>query len=190
LTGISDVSVEITPKRMEFLKEIAPRTRRIAILWNANDLGMTLRYQAAQAGARALGLSIQPLGVRKPGDFDAAFAAMNRDMPDAILMVSDALTILNRKRVFVFAAEHRLPGNYEFAYLVHEGGLMSYGPDDDEIFGRVAALVGRILKGANQAELPFEQPTLFKLAINLTTAKSIGVEIPPSLLARADEVIE
>ena len=190
LTGISDVSAEVTPKRLEFLKEIAPTLRRVAVLWNADDLGMTLRYRASEAAAQALGVTVQPVGVREPNDFDQAFDAMNRDMPDAILMVTDSLTLLNRKRVFEFAAAHRLPAIYEFDFLVRDGGLMSYGPDDRESFGRVAALVDRILKGAKPAELPFEQPTLFRLALNLKTAKTLDLTVPPTLLARADEVIE
>jgi len=190
LTGISDVSAELTPKRMEFLKQMAPGLRRVAMLWNAADLGMTLRYQASEAGAKVMGLSVQALGVREPDDFDQAFAAMQREMPDAILMVTDALTILNRKRVFEFAAAHRLPAIYEFDFLVRDGGLMSYGPDLDESLDRVAALVDRILKGAKPAELPFEQPTRFRLVINLKTAKALGLEVPPMLLATADEVIE
>jgi putative ABC transport system substrate-binding protein len=190
LTGISDVSAELTPKRMELLKTMAPGLRRVAMLWNAADLGMTLRYQASEAGAKAMGLSIQPLGVREPDDFEQAFAAMQRDMPDAILMVTDALTVLNRQRVFEFAVAHRLPAIYEFDFLVRDGGLMSYGPDLDESFDRVAALVDRILKGAKPADLPFEQPTRFRLVINLKTAKALGLEVPPTLLALADEVIE
>ena len=190
ITGISDVSVEVTPKRLELLKQMVPNLRRVVVLWNADDLGMTLRYRALEAGARALGVGVQPLGVREPNDFDGVFVAMNREMPDAILMVSDSLTTLNRKRVFEFAAAHRLPAIYEFDSLVRDGGLMSYGPDSDESFGRVAVLVDRILKGAKPAELPFEQPTLFRFVINLQTAKSIGLEIPESLLVRADEVIE
>jgi putative tryptophan/tyrosine transport system substrate-binding protein len=190
LTGISDVSAEVTPKRLEFLKEIAPGLRRVAVLWNADDLGMTLRYRASETGAQALGVTVQPVGVREPNDFDQAFDAMNRDMPDAILMVTDSLTLLNRKRVFEFAAAHRLPAIYEFDFLVRDGGLMSYGPDDRESFGRVAALVDRILKGAKPADLPFEQPTLFRLALNLNTAKALDLTVPPTLLARADEVIE
>jgi putative ABC transport system substrate-binding protein len=113
ITGVSDVSAEATPKRLQLLKEMAPQLRRVAMLWNAADLGMTLRYRAAEAGAKAMDISVQPLGVREPNDFDQAFAAMNSDMPDAILMVSDALTSLNRKRVFEFAAMHRLPAIYE-----------------------------------------------------------------------------
>jgi putative ABC transport system substrate-binding protein len=190
ITGISDVSAELTPKRMEFLKQMAPGLRRIAMLWNADDLGMTMRYRASETGAKAMGISVQAFGVREPDDFDAAFAAMNREMPDAILMVSDSLTMLNRKRVFEFAAAHRLPSTYEFDFVVRDGGLMSYAPDLEETFGRVAALVDRILKGASPAGLPFEQPTRFKLVINLKTAKAIGLEVPTALLATADEVIE
>jgi putative tryptophan/tyrosine transport system substrate-binding protein len=190
LTGISDVSAEVTPKRLDLLKEFAPGLRQVAMLWNADDLAMTLRYKAAQAGAQTLGISVQPLGVREPADFDQAFAAMNRDMPDAILMVSDPLTNLNRRRVFEFAAAHRLPAIYEYDFIVRDGGLMSYGLDLNESFDLLGALVDRILKGAKPAELPFEQPTRFRFAFNLKTAKSIGFETPASLLARADELIE
>jgi putative ABC transport system substrate-binding protein len=129
LTGISDVSADLTPKRLELLKQLVPTLRRVAMLWNAADLGMTLRYRASEAGAQALGLSVQPLGVREPDEFEQAFAAMQRERPDAILMVTDTLTLLNRKRVFEFAAAHQLPAIYEFDSLVRDGGLMSYGPD-------------------------------------------------------------
>jgi putative ABC transport system substrate-binding protein len=190
LTGISNVSVELTPKRMELLKEFAPNLRRVAILWNADNLGMTLRYKAAEAGARALGIDVEPLGVREPEDFKQAFDAMNKNMPDAILMVTDVLTVLNRKPVFDFAAAHRLPAIYEFGFLAHAGGLMSYGPDESETDARVAALVGRILAGAKPADLPFEQPTKYDLVINLKTANALGFSVPQSLLAQADEVIE
>jgi putative ABC transport system substrate-binding protein len=190
LTGISDVSVEVTPKRLELLKEVSPSLHRVAVLWNADDLGMTLRYRALEAGAKALGVEVQPLGVREPDDFANAFSAMDSKAPDAIMMVADALTVLNRKRVFEFAAAHRLPAIYEFDYLVRDGGLMSYGPDADESYARVAVLVDRILKGAKPADLPFEQPTLFRLAVNLKTAKSINLSFPESLLVGADDVIE
>ena len=190
ITGSSDVSAELTPKRMQLLKQIAPALKRVAILWNAGDLGMTMRYRASETGAKALGVSVQPLGVREPDDFEQAFAAMNHEMPDAILMVSDSLTMLNRKRVFDFAAVHRLPAIYEFDFVVRDGGLMSYAPDLDESFARVAALVDRILKGAQPGSLPFEQPTRFKFAINVKTAKALGLEIPTAMLATADEVIE
>jgi ABC-type uncharacterized transport system substrate-binding protein len=190
LTGISDVSAELAPKRLELLKEVAPKLRRVAILWNADDLGMTLRYRASEAGAKALGIAIEPLGVREPDDFAAAFAAMTRELPDGIMMVTDSLTILNRKRVFDFATTHRLPAIYEFGFLVRDGGLMSYGPDDSESLGRVAALVARILGGAKPGDLPFEQPTKFDLFVNVKTAKALGLTVPPLVLAQADEVIE
>ena len=190
ITGISDVSAELTPKRMELLKQMAPTLKRVAMLWNAADLGMTMRYRASETGANALGISVQPLGVREPDDFEQAFTAMDREKPDAILMVTDSLTVLNRKRVFEYAATHRLPAIYEFDFLVRDGGLMSYGPDFDDNFARVAALVDRILKGTKPADLPFEQPTRFKLAINVKTAKALGLEVPTALLATADEVIQ
>ena len=190
VTGISDVSAEVTPKRLQLLKEFAPSLRRVAMLWNADDLAMTLRYKAAEAGAGALGISVQPLGVREPADFEQAFGAMTRDPPDAILMVSDPLTNLNRKLVFEFAAAHRLPGIYEYDFLARGGGLMSYGLELDESFDLLGTLVDRILKGAKPAGLPFEQPTRFRFVLNLKTARSIGFEAPASLLTRADEVIE
>jgi putative tryptophan/tyrosine transport system substrate-binding protein len=190
LTGISDVSADLTPKRLELLTQLAPGLRHVAMLWNAADLGMTLRYQASETGAQALGLRVQPLGVREPDDFEQAFAAMQRERPDAILMVTDTLTLLNRQRVFAFAAAQQLPAIYEFDYLVRDGGLMSYGPDLDESFSRVAALVDRILKGAKPADLPFEQPTRFRLVINLKTAQAMGLSVPSLLLFQADEVLK
>jgi putative tryptophan/tyrosine transport system substrate-binding protein len=190
ITGISDVATELSTKRLGLLKELAPGLRKVAMLWNQDDLGMTLRYQASARAAESLGFQVQALGVREPNDFEAAFAAMKAEMPDAILMVSDSLTTLNRKRVLDFAQEHRVPAIYEFGFLVRDGGLMSYGASFAECFERAAALVDRILKGAKPAELPFEQPTHYIFAINLKTAKAIALEIPVMLLARADEVIE
>jgi putative ABC transport system substrate-binding protein len=190
ITGVSDLATELSAKRLDLLKDLAPELRRVAMLWNADDLGMTLRYRSSETAAKTMGIVVQSLGVREPDDFEQAFAAMNRDMPDAILMVSDSLTMLNRKRVFEFAAAHRLPAIYEFNFLIRDGALMSYSMDLDDGFGRVAALVDRILKGATPADLPFEQPTRFLFAINLRTARAIGLDVPPTLLARADEIIE
>src|SRR5215471_14877547 len=190
ITGVSDMAIELAPKRLELLKEMVPTLRTVAMLWNVNDLGMTLRYQAAADEARTIGARVQPLGVREPDDFDEAFASMVRDPPDAILMVSDALTRLNRRRVYQFAAEHRLPTTYERGSYVREGGLSAYSPDLDEIYDRATYLIDRIFKGAKPADLPFEQPTHFHLSINLNTAKTLGLDVPPALLARADEVIQ
>src|SRR6516165_250378 len=190
ITGIGEVAVELSAKRLEVLKDTFPGLRKIAMLWNANDLGMTGRYKNAEAAARTLGFEIQPLGVREPEDFAAAFAAMVRDRPDAILMVTDALTSLNRKRVFEFATQQKLPAIYEYAFLVRDGGLMSYGPDMDEVYDRAADLAVRILRGARPADLPFEQPTRFRLAINKKTLEALGLTIPGAMLMRADEVID
>jgi ABC-type uncharacterized transport system substrate-binding protein len=190
LTGVSDVAVELTPKRMQLLKEIAPELRRVAMLWNESDLGMTFRYRELAAAAQALGIIVQPLGVREPDDFEQAFASMTRDRPDAILMVSDLLTHLNRRRVHEFAVARRLPSMYEKEFLVRDGGLMSYAPDLDELYERATSMVDRILKGAKPADMPFEQPTRFRFVINLKAAKAIGLTVPNNVLSLADEVIE
>jgi putative ABC transport system substrate-binding protein len=190
ITGISDVATTLTTKRLQLLKEMSPKLQKVAMLWNRDDLGMTLRYEASAKVAEALGITVQAVGVREPDDFNEAFAAMDGDMPDAILMVADSLTNLNRKRVFDFATARKLPAIYEFDFLVRDGGLMSYGPDLTESFERTAALVDRIFKGASPGDLPFEQPTRYPFVLNLKTAKATGLEIPPRLVALADEVIE
>jgi putative ABC transport system substrate-binding protein len=189
VTGVGEVAAELSAKRLEVLKDTFPSMRKIAMLWNADDLGMTMRYKTAEAAARRLGFEIQPLGVREPEDFAAAFSAMVRDRPDAILMVTDALTALNRKRVFEFAVQQKLPAIYEYDFLVRDGGLMSYGPDMGEVYDRAADLADRILKGAHPADLPFEQPTRFRLVINKKTLESLGLTIPAAMLMRADEVV-
>jgi putative ABC transport system substrate-binding protein len=190
VTGISDVATTLSAKRMELLKTAVPSIRKVAMLWNKNDLAMTLRYNTSSDAARALGLSVVPLGVGEPDDFDGAFTAMDRDRPDAILMVSDTLTILNRKRVFDYATARRLPAIYENDPYVKDGGLMSYGADVKESFTRAASLVVRIFKGTKPADLPFEQATRYLFAINLKTAKAMGLAFPPTVLALADEVVE
>jgi putative ABC transport system substrate-binding protein len=191
VTGISDMTIELSPKRLQLLKELVPTLRRVAIIWNTADAGMVLRYQTSDAAARMLGLVIQPFGVREPDDIDRAFEAIARDKPDAVLVIAEALTISNRRRIYDFAAVNLLPVLYdENRFLVRDGGLMFYGPDDDESFDRVAVLVDRILKGSKPEDLPFEEPRLFKFVINAKTTKALGLEIPPSIRILADEVIE
>jgi len=190
LTGISDVATTLSTKRLSLLKEMSPKLQKVAMLWNKDDLGMSLRYETSAKVARSIGITVQALGVREPDDFNGAFEVMNNDQPDAILMVADSLTTLNRKRVFEYAASKKLPAIYEYDFYVRDGGLMSYGPDLTESFERAAALVDRIFRGAQPADLPFEQPTRYLFVLNLKTAKSTGLEIPPTLLALADEVIE
>jgi putative ABC transport system substrate-binding protein len=190
VTGISDVATALTTKRLSLLKEMSPKLQKVAMLWNKDDLGMSLRYEASARVAQSLGVTVQALGVREPDDFNEAFAVMNGDLPDAILMVADSLTVLNRRRVFEFAAAKKLPAIYEFDFLVRDGGLMSYGADLTESFERAAALADRIFKGVSPGDLPFEQPIRYPFVLNLKTAKATGLEIPPKLLALADEVIE
>jgi len=190
ITGVGEVAAELSAKRLEVLKDTFPSLRKIAMLWNAADLGMTPRYRSAETAARTLGFEIQALGVREPEDFTAGFAAMVHDRPDAILMVTDALMALNRKRVFEFAAQQKLPAIYEYAFLVRDGGLMSYGPDMGEVYDRAADLADRILRGARPADLPFEQPTRFRLVINKKTLETLGLTIPAAMLMRADEVVD
>jgi putative tryptophan/tyrosine transport system substrate-binding protein len=149
ITGISDVTVELSPKRLELLKDVTTGLRRVAMLWNAGDPAMTARYKVSGAAAQVLGISVEPVGVRVPEDFDPAFAAMARNRPDAIFVVTDGLTILNRHRVLEFAAANRLPAVYEeLDSIARDGGLMYYAPDVDESFDRVADLIDRIVKGA------------------------------------------
>jgi putative ABC transport system substrate-binding protein len=190
ITGISDNATQLSTKRLSLLKQLNPKLHRVAMLWNKDDLGMSMRYEASAKVAESVNITVMPLGVREPNDFDEAFTAMDREPPDAILMVSDTLTSLNRKRVFKYAAERKLPAIYEYDFLVRDGGLMSYGADLTESFERTGDLVSRIFKGAQPGDLPFEQPTRYPLVINLKTAKAAGIELPPNLVALADEVIE
>jgi putative ABC transport system substrate-binding protein len=190
ITGISDNATALSTKRLALIKQAVPKLQRVAMLWNRDDLGMSMRYEASASAARSIGVTVQALGVREPDDFNGVFEAMDREPPDAIFMVADVLTTLNRKRVFDYAGAHHIPALYEYDPVVRDGGLMSYGPDLQECMERAADLTARIFGGARPAELPFEEPTHFKLVINLKTAKATGIELPQNFMALADEVIE
>ena len=191
ITGISDNATTLSTKRLALIKQVVPKLQRVAMLWNRDDLGMSLRYDASAGAARSIGVTVQPLGVRAPDDFNGVFEAMDRDPPDAILLVADVLTNLNRKRVFDYAAAHHIPALYEYDIpWVHDGGLMSYGPDLQECFERAADLTARIFGGTRPGDLPFEEPTRYKLVINLKVAKTTGIELPMNFVALADEVVE
>lgn len=190
VTGIADDAAMLSTKRLSLLKALLPNLRRVAMLWNKDDLGMSQRYEASAKAARDIGVQVQALGVREPDDFDDAFTAMNRENPEAILMVSDSLTLLNRKRVIEYAATHRIPAIYEADNIVQDGGLMSYGADEHESFSRAAALVDRIFKGAKPADLPVEQPTRYLFVINMKTANAMNLSVPNNLAALADRIIE
>jgi putative ABC transport system substrate-binding protein len=190
VTGVNDPASVLSAKRLEILKELVPAAKRVAVLWNAGDQAMTLRYREIEKAAQVLRVTIDPLGVREPDDFNVALAAMSRTRPDALMLVTDALTTLNRQRVLDYAAAQRIPAMYEFAGAVQAGGLMSYGSDTGESFKLAADYVDKILKGARPADLPVEQPNRYFLVINLKTAKALSLAIPQSLLLRADEVIQ
>jgi ABC-type uncharacterized transport system substrate-binding protein len=190
VTGIADDAATLSTKRLGLLKAMSPQLHRVAMLWNKDDLGMSLRYEASAKAAHEIGVIVQALGVREPNDFDDAFAAMDREPPEAILMVSDSLTLLNRKRVIDYAAEHQLPAIYEQDFVTRDGGLMSYGADQRESFDRAAALADRIFKGAKPADLPVEQPTRYLFVLNMKTAKAMNLTVPNTVMALADEVIE
>lgn len=190
VTGVTDQSVELSVKRLEILTEAVPKATRIAVLWNADDLGMTMRYRQVEKAAHARRVTVQALGVREPDDFDAAFSAMTQHRPDAIYLVTDALTLLNRRRVIDFAMTQRIPAMYEFSVLVRDGGLMSYGANQDDNYRMAAGYVDRIFKGGKPATMPVQRPERYYLTINLKTAKALGLVLPQSLLVRADQVIE
>jgi putative ABC transport system substrate-binding protein len=190
ITGISDPATELSAKRLGILKEAFPNAKHIAVIWNANDRAMTLRYGEVSKAARALSVTVAPLEVRSSADIDAALAAMSREHPDAVFVVSDALTNINRRRILEFALKNQVPAMYEFGFYVQDGGLMSYGPSIDDMWARAAVYVDRIFKGAKPGELPVEQPTRYYLFVNLKTAKTLNFSIPQPLLLRADEVIQ
>jgi len=180
----------LSAKRLGLLKEAVPGATRVAVIWNANDRAMTLRYGQVEKAAQVLRLAVEPFGVRDPGDIDAALSSMTRARPDAVFVVSDALTNINRKRILDFVAAHHIPAMYEFGYYVQDGGLMSYGPNFDEMWERGAVYVDRIFKGSKPSELPVEQPTRYYLFVNLKAARALDLTIPQGLLLRADEVIQ
>jgi putative ABC transport system substrate-binding protein len=190
VTGLSDELEQLSAKRMQLLKEAVPKAERIAVIWNVNDPGMQRRYRAIENAARVLRLEVESHALRDPDDFDVAFTAMTARRPDALFLVTDALTNMNQKRVVEFSATQRVPAMYESNVVVHQGGLMSYGPTGEDMFGRAADFIDRIFKGARPADLPVEQPTRYNLSVNLKTAASLGLTIPQSVLIRADEVIQ
>jgi ABC-type uncharacterized transport system substrate-binding protein len=190
ITGLTDELPQLSAKRMELLKEAVPSAAVIAVVWNADDQGMTLRFRAIENAARLLKADVQAIAVRTPEDFAAAFATIAQRRPDAMFLVADALTTAHRKRFIEFAATHRIPTMYEFDSLVRDGGLMSYGPSFEESFRQAAVYLDRIFKGAKPGDLPAEQPTRYYLTVNQKTAAALGLVMPPTLLLRADQIIE
>lgn len=190
VTGLSQLHPELSAKQLDLLKQLVPSLRRVAVLWNAEVASKAGDWRELQSAGRALGIVLQSREVRRPADLEGAFAAVRKDRPDALLILGDPMLFTLRGSIAEFAAKERLPAMYPWRPAVEVGGLISYGADADDLYRRTAWYVDRILKGANPADLPVQQPTKFELAINLKAAKSLGVTIPPSLLLRVDHVIE
>ena len=190
VTGMSLMAPDLGGKRLELLKELLPRLARVAVLWDAANPSAAIVFKETQGAGRTLGIEVQSLEVRGPDDLDGAFEAARKQRPDAMITAEDPLTFSYRKRIADFATRQQLPSLSELREFAAAGGLISYGANRTDLSRRAAGYVHKILKGANPADLPVQQPTKFDLVINLTTAKALGLEIPPTLLARADEVIE
>jgi putative tryptophan/tyrosine transport system substrate-binding protein len=191
ITGVtSDVTTEIWGKRLELLKEAVPTVSRVALLWNPTDQARLPYVKTAEAGARKLGVTFLREEFRSANDFAAAFASMAAKRVGAVLIAGHPAALAARAEIVRLAAHHRVAAGYPWREAVEIGGLMSYGVNFRESYRRAADYVDKIFKGAKPADLPVEQPTKFELVINLKTAKALGLTIPPSLLARADQVIE
>jgi ABC-type uncharacterized transport system substrate-binding protein len=189
VTGLSNQARDLAGKRLELLREIIPDLGRLAILSNIETPIGALEVGEVQAAAHTLGLEVLPLEIRRAGDIAPAFESL-KGRAQALYVVSEPLIASNRVRMNTLALGARLPTLYGLREYVEAGGLMSYGPNTPDLFRRSAEIVDKILRGAKPGEIPVEQPTKFDLVINLTTAKTLGLEIPPTMLARADEVIE
>jgi putative ABC transport system substrate-binding protein len=191
VTGVSGYAgLEIVAKQLELLKETVPKIRRVALLSNPTNAYHQLAIREVNLQAQSLGVLLQLLEAQGPNEFDGAFAAMAKERVGALLVLSDAMLNSHATRLADLAARSRLPAAYGVRESVEAGGLMSYGPSFLDLFRRSAGFVDKILKGAKPADLPVEQPTKFELVINLKAAKAIGLEVPPLLIARADELIE
>jgi len=190
ITGLSMLSAELSGKRLELLKEVVPKLAQVAVLQNPSNASNPLQVTQTEAAARKLGVQLQLLEVRAPNDFETVFQAAVRGRAGALIVLDDPLTFTERTRIAALSTKHRLPTISGFGESAEAGGLMAYGGNLPDHFRRVATYVGRTLKGAKPADLPVEQPTKFELVINLKTAKALGIQIPQSILLRADRVIE
>jgi putative ABC transport system substrate-binding protein len=190
VTGLSMMGPDLVGKRLQFLKEAAPTVARVAVLSHAPFAASVVNLREAQAAAPALGLTVLPMEVRTPDEFDDQFATIIRLGADALLPVAGPFASAHQRRILDFAATHQLPTACSTRHAAEAGCLMSYGLSDAAVYRRAAYYVDRILKGTKPADLPVEQPTKFELVLNLKTAQALGITMPPTLLVLADEVIQ
>jgi putative ABC transport system substrate-binding protein len=190
ITGLTMVLTDLIAKQLEILKEVLPQATRIAVLWSPTMASHALAMHEVETASEKLKMQVHPVPVRTAGDFDRAFATMVRARVDCVLVVSSSLSRAERKLLADLTLKHRLPGMFGTKDNVEAGGLMSYAPDLHDLTRRAAIYIDKILKGARPADLPVEQASKYQLVINLKTARALGLELPPMLLARADEVIE
>jgi putative ABC transport system substrate-binding protein len=190
-TGLTMMASDLVGKQFQLLKEVVPKVSRVALLTNPANPASAPFVREAEVAARALGVRLQTLEARDPQEIDSAFAAMTRERAGALVVLADAILGLNQRRqITELATKRRLPAVYGVREYAEAGGLMAYGANLRDLERRAATYVDKILKGAKPADLPVEQPTKFELVINLRTAKAIGLTIPPSLLQRADRIID
>jgi putative tryptophan/tyrosine transport system substrate-binding protein len=189
LTGVSIGAAELVGKRLELLRQAVSQASRVAVLWHAANPDKALEWQGTQQAAQALGVTLQSVEVRQADDFDGALAMLARERPDGLITLVDALTLAHHRRIVAFATQHRLAMIAEVKTFAEAGALITYGPSLPDLYRRAATYVDKILKGANPAELPVEQPMTFELVMNLKTAQGLGITIPPSLLFQADAVL-
>ena len=189
VTGLTVLGPGLAAKRLELLKEAVPNMSHVAFLWNPANPDQKSSFNEVQAGARALGVTVQSVEARSREELEQAFTTMKQSRPSALLMTADGVHQRYIGRITAFTSETRLPAMYQLREGVERGGLMSYGASLPDLGRRAASYVDKILKGARPADLPVEQPTKFELVINLKTAKALGLTIPQSLLVRADEII-
>jgi putative ABC transport system substrate-binding protein len=190
VTGQSCMSAELTPKRLELFKTAIPHLKRVAFLYNPKQPGPTLSLQLAQEAAQSLRITLHPIEVSNVADFEPAFTKIQREHCDGLIVYQDFVTASRRPQIIEFAARSKLPAIYQFRDWVDAGGLISYGANLRAMYRRAGVQVSQILSGVKPADLPIEQPTSFELIINLKAAKALGVTIQPSLLLRADQIIE
>jgi putative ABC transport system substrate-binding protein len=190
VTGLSQIAPETAGKRLELLKEIVPRLARVAVLWNPKGEVSTLGWNEIQLPARQLGVQLQSLEARAPEDLGKAFDEASRARAGALVVMPNPLFAGNLRRIADLALKSRLPSTFHLREFVEAGGLVTYGPDRSEMFRRAAVFVDKILKGAKPSDLPIEQASKFELAINLKTAKALGLTVPQSVLLRADHVVQ